>query len=315
MDRLNAMHSSGAPDSLPASVRTPSDTELAKERAVILPVAADIGLTIMLVVAGLATGSLTLISEAVRAVLMLAASVYSIIVMRGVHRGRMNRFEFGVGKLEQFVTILVGVALLVSGLWVAQSVVASLTAVEPPPSPRGLAMGAVVNALNTAINCLGWVSLMAAREGASEVYRTQLRARFTMMSSSLALQVTLTFAALAQDPGLVLILDASGATFVAVLMFLNGIAMVGQSLPDLLDAPARDEIASVIRSAAAEILPPEQLVRIRTRRTGTRTFAEVAVRHRAFASTEALGAAAAKLEKAAGQAGFDAEVTLVVVPG
>ena len=172
-------------------------------------------------------------------------------------------------------------------------------------------MAAVANAINTAANILGWVMLVASRDGATEVYESQIRVRFTMMTSAIALQVTLTIAALAKDPGLVLLLDGLGATFVAGLMCINGVSMVSGALPDLLDAPARDAAAKAIRAVAAEALTADQILKVRTRRSGPTAFAEVTLRSGAVSSTEELASKRSEIEDALRTNGVDAEVLLL----
>jgi len=135
-----------------------------------------------------------------------------------------------------------------------------------------------------------------------------------MLLSSLFLQVTLTVAALAKDELIALSLDAVGAIFVTGLMLLKGVPMIGQALPDLLDAPATEELRARIRAAAERVLPADDIVSIRTRRSGPLTFAEVAVVPAASASAHDLGAGAAALNHAICLDGTEADVALVIAP-
>lgn len=262
-----------------AGSRQPTRGELAKERAVLVPVLADIGITAALLAVGVLTASLTLFSEGIRSLVMLFASVYALLVMRAIHRSRLGHFEFGVGKVEQFVTLVVGLALLGSALWVADSAVAKMFGAGEAPSPLGLALAAIVNAVNAAINTLGWLAMVTAgRDGAdrdSAVYRTQVRARAVMMTSSLILQVTLTIAALAQDVAIAVLLDIAGAGFVAALMFVNGAMMLRRALPALLDAPPAAAIAARIRDVVAREVPADALRAVRARQCGDAVLAEV----------------------------------------
>ncbi|XWN29901.1 MAG: cation transporter [Devosia sp.] len=236
----------------------------------------------MLSAGGIATGSLTLVSEAVRGVFMLGASAYSFWVMWAIVRGRLAHYQFGVGKLEQFVTTLVGIGLLVSAGLIGQSVLEALTSEGPPASPRGLAIAAVLNAVNTLINTMAWFAMMAQRRGGSAVYKAQLAARTTMMVSSLTLQVTLTVAALAQDAEVALLMDTAGATFVVVIMCLNGFAMVARALPDLLDAPAHRTAEALVKAAVGNAFADGDVAAIKTRRVASATYAEILLSHQAL---------------------------------
>ena len=294
-------------------MRAPTRDELSKERALRYALLADTGMTALLIVVAIGGGSLTILGEATRSVLMLAIQYYSLWVLSALHRGRLDRFEFGAGKIEQFVWLLVGLGLVASGLWIAQTVVGTIFAARPAASPLGLSLAAVTNAINAVINVLFWWAVVtASREGDSQVYRAQIRARLTMMTSSLVLQVTLTAAALAKDSAIALILDAAGAVFVVAIMLHAGISMIIQALPSLVDAPAAADLRAQIRRTVAGIVAESDILSIRTRRTGPTTFAEVALRESAFPSIDALRDSVAEIRQALGHNTASVEITIVV---
>lgn len=298
------------------ATRQPTAGERARERAVFLPVLADVGATAMLLGFGVLTASLTLLSEGIRSLVMLFASVYALVVMRAIHRSRLGQFEFGVGKLEQFVTLVVGLGLIGSALWVADSaVLKALGDGGPAPSPLGLALAAIVNAVNAAINTLGWLGMSMAGRGEggdSEIYRAQLRARFVMMSSSLLLQVTLTIAALAKDVALAVLLDVAGAGFVAVLMFVNGVTLLRRALPELLDAPPAHHVAARIREVVAGHVPPHALAGVRARRAGGKVVAEIVLCGDDSVPPAALERQRRKIDAALVAAGADVDLAMTV---
>jgi divalent metal cation (Fe/Co/Zn/Cd) transporter len=257
-----------------------------------------------------------MLSEAVRSQLMLTISFYAFWVMRTVHRGRLSRYEYGVGKIEQLIWVVVGPSLVIAGLWVARSVVATVLSSKPAASPLGLTLAALVNGINLMVNFVGWyVMHVAARDDLSGVFGAQLRARLTMLLSSLFLQATLTVAALAKDDVIALGLDAVGAIFVVGLMLYNGLTMIGHALPDLLDAPAAEGLQALIRRTVADALPAGEVASVRTRRSGPTTFAEVGVFDGALASLAALGQSRAAIEDELRRGGAtDVDLTLVLVP-
>lgn len=296
-------------------MRAPTREERAKEASFLYSTGADTGITVLLGVVAITAGSLTILSEAVRSVLMQIVSYYTLWVLRAVHRDRLTRFEYGVAKVEQVVWVVVGLGLVVSGLWIAQTVVGAIVTAQPAASPLGLALSAVTNGINTAINVCGWYAMArASRRDDSEVYRAQLRARLTMMISSLFLQVTLTAAALAKDGAVALLLDAVGATFVVGLMLYTGAKMIGRALPSLLDAPASDELRAHIHRAATSVMAEEDIVAIRTRCAGPTTFADIAVAPTAFPTLAALGEGTAAIKDALRLVGAKVDLTVVPTP-
>jgi len=296
-------------------MRQPSKEERAKETSLFKLAAADTVINSSIVVFAIVTGSLTLIGEAYRSMLMLTILFYSVWVLRALHRDRLHRFQYGVEKIEQFVWILVGLGLLISGFWVARTVVETVLSSQPAASPLGLTLAALVNAINTLVNVTGWFALVAAsRTDDSEVYRAQIRVRFTMMVSSLFLQGTLTASALAKDAAIALVLDAVGAIFVVAVMVYSGVSTIVRALPNLLDAPAPADLVALIRKTVTAVVPEGNIRSIRTRRSGRLTFAEVAVTDSAFASVDALRAQTVTIKQALSAEGAEIDFTVVVTP-
>ncbi len=297
-------------------MRLPTKEERTKETRALYTWLADTVVISLIVITAILSGSLTMLGEAVRGVLMLGVLAFSLWALHAVHRGRLSRFEYGVSKIEQFVWVVVGLSLFVSGLWVAQTVFDTLFTARPAASPLGLTWAAIINAINTLLNVVGWLAMVTASRGDdSEVYRAQLRARFTMVVSSLFLQVTLTVAALAKDDAIALTLDTAGAIFVTCVMVHNGVSMISRALPYLLDAPAQAELSALIRGAVGSVVPEEDVVSIRTRDAGTITFAEVAVAATAFPSMSALHACTAKIRQALGRHAAKIDIAVVIAPG
>lgn len=252
-------------------MRAPTSDQKAKEAAVLYTSLADLAIVVLMFVFAAATHSLTLLSEAVRVALMLVIEFYSLFLLRAVHRDRLRKFRFGIGKVEQICNLAIGAALLASGFWVAHRVVDLVLFDQNAASPLGLAAAAVVNGINTLINALGWFAMVAAaRSDDSPIFRAQLQARMVKLVSSLFVQTTLTIAALARDPVVSLWLDGIGAAFVAVVMISVGLKMMRDCAPDLLDQPIpqrmKQQLGSILAAAG---LRPEELVRMRTRRSGS----------------------------------------------
>jgi divalent metal cation (Fe/Co/Zn/Cd) transporter len=264
---------------LSARTREPTREEIARERAVILSSIADFLMSTLQLSFAIVTGSLTLLSEFARSSFMLAIELYSLWLLRGIHRGRMKHFQFGVGKIEQFSWLIIGLGLIISGIWIAERVILSFLEAKIPPTPLGLAFAAVVNTANFTVN---WVSLFAmvggSREGESDIFRAQIKSRIVKCVNSTFLQVTLTIAALSSDPVIGLIMDGVGAAFVAAVMVVNGLVMTARSLPDLLDAPlSADEQSLITKTVRESHAPLVRILNIRSRRSGQYPQVEILV--------------------------------------
>jgi divalent metal cation (Fe/Co/Zn/Cd) transporter len=259
-------------------MRAPTPEEKAKEDAILYTTLADVAIVLVTFLFAVLTLSLTLIGETLRMTLMMG-DVYTFFVLRAVHRDQLRKYRFGIGKVEQVCNLGIGVALVVGGLWVAQQVFDTLLFGQDAASPLGLAIAAVVSAVNTLINVLGWFAMrVAARHDDSLIYRAQLRSRMVSVVASLIVQATLTVAVLVKDPLVSVWLDGLGATFVAWIMLSIGLRMMWEATPDLLDRAVPDRVGEQIRSVLATAgLAPEEPVRMRTRRSGGITQVELAL--------------------------------------
>lgn len=257
-------------------MRVPTPEEKAKEDAILYTTLADVAIILLTFLFAVLTLSLTLIGEALRMTLMMG-DVYTFFVLRAVHRDRLRKYRFGIGKVEQICNLGIGAALVVGGFWVAHRVFDTLVFGQDAASPLGLAMAAVVNAVNTLINVLGWFAMrVAARNDDSPIYKAQLRTRVVSVVASLIVQTTLTVAVLVKDPVVSIWLDGLGATFVAWIMISIGLRMMWESTPDLLDRAVPDRVSEQIQGLLATAgLEREEPVRIRTRRSGSVTQVEL----------------------------------------
>lgn len=257
--------------------RAPTADQRAKERAVLVTSIADVAIVLGMILAAFATGSLTMLGEATRGGLMTAVEIYALVVLCAVHRDRLRRFRYGIGKIEQIFNLVIGLTLCVSGLWIAERMGATLLDERPAASQLGMAIAAVVNAINLLINLLGWAAMAAAgRRDDSPIYRAQRRARGVKALCSVLLQSALTMAALTGDPVIALALDAVGAAFVSGVMLVIGWRMMAECAADLLDhALAPDDKERLRGAVLAQPRLPGEHIRVRTRRCGGSAQAEL----------------------------------------
>jgi divalent metal cation (Fe/Co/Zn/Cd) transporter len=290
-----------------------NEGERAKERSIAYALVIDFFCDAGIVAFAVITGSLTLIGEAVRAVLMLAILFYSFWIMRSVHRGRLDHFQFGVLKLEYFASALLGLSFLLSAYWIAEQILLTIFADREAAGPLGLMIAAIVNAVNTLFNVINWLMVRSARKGhQTEAYRSQLRARTIMMVSSLILQATLTAAALANDPVLAFSLDAIGSSFVCFLMLLNAVDLIGRSFPILLDWRAPKKLREQLIEAARSNFEPSDIIAVRTRRAVEGCFAELVVAAAALGPLSGLDMKRSAIENRLRELGY--HVDLVIIP-
>lgn len=242
-----------------------------RERALVLVAVLDGTLVCLLLLVGLAGGSLTCLAEALRGGLVDLIALVSLVVMRRLHRGTLRGFDFGTGKIEQLCSLTIAVALGGSALWVGHDAVVLALSEHSDATPLALTLAAVTGALNVCINVIAWDEIRRATRGRpSAIMRSQLRSRWTKLLSSLTVQVTMTLAAVAKDPMLAAMADAVGALLVCGVMAFAARDLFAESLPDLLDR-SMDAIARPALEQAMATLPGVALAGFRSRGT-TRAF-------------------------------------------
>ncbi len=255
----------------------PTPDQLAQERSLLFALFADTAVLGLFIPVGLIGGSLTIKAETIRFVLMMSIEVFALIVMWRLHRGKLTDMEFGGGKLEQIASLVTGIGLLGGAAWVATKAVGIVTGESEVGTPLGLALGAMVGALNAYVNFVAWEGMrQAAARESTLVMQAQIRARWVKLICSLVVLLALTVAALSADNVVVATADALGSVFVAGFMVVNGVEMLRLCVPDLLDRSAgksvRDTVDRVLAGRAGDY---QRLDRVRSRRSGRVVFIEV----------------------------------------
>ena len=224
-------------------------------------------------------GSLTMLAELIRGVLMTIIEIAALMVMRRIHRGGTAVFEFGSGKLEQLVNLLIAGGLLGGALWIAIDVVKLVSSGEEHGSPAGFALAAFVTAINTYVNVLAWDGVRrAARGGGSLIMQGQLQSRVVKLVSSSCVVITLTIAALASDGVVIMWADAIGALLVCGFIVHSALDMIKSGLPDLVDLAVNEECqAAITRMLVKHFDNYDQLGHVRTRRAGDLVHVEIAL--------------------------------------
>jgi len=251
--------------------------QAAEERSLLFALSADSVMISALILVGFIGGSLTIVAEALRAVLMISTEVFAFVLMRRLHRGRLGDLEFGTGKLEQVASFLIGGGMLAGAAWILNGSFEILHHGRSEGTPVWLAIGAIIGAVNVVLNIVTWDNMRrAVGTDTTLVMLAQLKARTVKLLASAFVLVTLTIAALANDAVVVATSDAVGSGFVACFIAFSAIGMLKNCVPDLLDRSAGKDVREAVHRAlalhASEFLHME---RLRSRRSGRSVFVEV----------------------------------------
>jgi cation diffusion facilitator family transporter len=269
--------------------------------------AACVLITVKLV-AGIATHSLGLLSEAIHSGTDLVAALLTFFALGVAERPADVGHAYGHGKAEHLAAlgeaaILVGASLLI--VWRAVSHLTGLTESTVEPAWYAFAVLAFVITVDLTRTI---VSSRAARRYSSSA----LGANALHFASDLVGSVAVLLGLLAVRAGWA-DADSAAALFVAVLVLVAAARLMRRNVDVLMDrAPADAQEAA--QQAIARVTPPVQLRRLRMRQAAGRQFADVVIGVPPGAAVAQGHAAADAVEVAVHEALPESDVVVHVEP-
>jgi divalent metal cation (Fe/Co/Zn/Cd) transporter len=264
--------------------------------------------------AAIMTGSLTMLGEALRGVLLLLLQVFGTWLMFSWHKGRLSRFEYGLHRLENLFWVMLGAGFLAAAYWVSKKAVGVVSAQAMFPAPYQMAIAAVVNAIGVIVYFFGWQGTKAAATSAPSVFlRKQVSTRLHMLWTSVAMQITLTCAVLSIDPVIAMSFDVAGAIGLVLISILQGIYLLRHGLHVLLDAPSNDDISGAVLDAVSKRICADRVANIRTRGGRDHVEAHVCCTLDAVGSAEELAKIANEVEHELRAEGLHIDLRMDVV--
>jgi cation diffusion facilitator family transporter len=242
-----------------------------QRRIALVSVGAACALIAIKLVAGIASGSLGLLAEAAHSGSDLAAALLTFFAVSVAVRPADRGHPFGHAKAQNLAalgeaTILIGVSLLIAGFAVARLVGA--VDFEVDVTWWTFAAVAVVIAID-ASRVL--VSTRAARAYRSEALHASALHFGSDLAGTVAVLAGLIAAALGFPKG-----DSVAALFVAGLVILAALRLLGRNVGVLMDR-ASEDAEQAAREAIAALDPPVELRRLRMREAGGEHFADVVI--------------------------------------
>jgi cation diffusion facilitator family transporter len=221
--------------------------------------------------AGLVSGSLGLVSEALHSGTDLVAALLTFFAIGVSGRPADEGHQYGHGKAEHLAALAEATVLALVSVAVAALAVTRLTGATSEAVDTAwwlFAVLAVVLAIDLSRTV---ISLRTARLYGSEALRSNAIHFASDFAGTLAVLAGLAVAAAGYPAG-----DSIAALFVAGLVLLAAGRLIRRNVDVLMDrAPAEAEAAA--RAAIAGIEPPISLSRLRLRQAAGRTFADVVI--------------------------------------
>jgi ferrous-iron efflux pump FieF len=196
--------------------------------------------------------SVTMIGECLRGVLMVSVAIVSWLTLRRIHRRQTGGYDFGLGKHEQILSLMVAMLLLVSVAFVVWKALN-----KAPPSHEAIGVLSGVAVAMVLSNFLANVApiaplLRAMRDNPSVTVRTQLRAKVAKSIGSAIVVASVSVNQFAGDAQVSLTADLIGAAVVVLVTLRAAYDLIRTALPDLLDRTIAEPLQVRINRALAE---------------------------------------------------------------
>jgi cation diffusion facilitator family transporter len=263
-----------------------------KRRAAALSIASNAALIVLKLVAGVVTGSVAIVTEAVHSGIDLIASVIAYVSVRKAGEPADELHRYGHEKIENLAAAIEGMLILVgSGIIVFESLRRLIRGGTVEHLGFGIAVVAFSAVANLIVSTLIARTARATASPALEGDAAHLR---TDAYTSLGVLVGL---ALVHWTGLEW-LDPAVALVIAGAIVVTGLQLVTRSWRVLVDEALPDEEIAAIRQAIEDFGRDEVVGyhQLRTRRAGARRYVDMHVQFRAGTTLEAAHGIAHQLQ-------------------
>lgn len=280
-----------------------------QRRTALVSVLAALALIGLKLGAGLASGSLGLVSEAIHSGTDLVAALLTFFALGVAGRPADFGHPYGHGKAEHLAALAEAVFLVAASLFISYRALSNLVGASES-NVQATWYAFVVIAVVIAIDASRTlVSLRGSQRYDSPALQANALHFGSDMAGSVAVLIGLSFTA-AGRPGA----DSLAALFVAVLVLLAAARLIRGNVDVLMDrSPAAAHAAA--RAAIERVEPPVELRRLRLRRSAGRHFADVVIGVPPGAAVGQGHAAADQVERAVQDALPDSDIVVHVEPG
>ena len=230
----------------------------------------------LLAIAAVVSSSLTLMAEFIRGALLLSIEGVSLVTLRRQHRGQLFAFEYGIGKIERTISVVIGFGLYFAAFYTLSASLERLDNPEFLPTPA-MMFGLAIAAVNLAQNAFCCGDFARANQAeASLILDSQFRSRLVKTVASLVVVLVLLVATWLPDPTGAAYVDVLGAVFVVVYMAWTGTTLLSESLPELWDrALPEHEQMLLMRVLSSHFERFQRFGSVKSRRASGRAFIDI----------------------------------------
>jgi len=220
------------------------------------------------------SNSITILGDVLKEFTDFLSVLAAFLTIRAVRRSPDHRFTYGIGKLENLVSLTIGLVMLASALFMTWRASIHLT---HPRMAEGTLPGICIFILYTVIGYgIYFRTRFLAGQQPSAIMTSQANLWFSKASFDAVMGTALFVAYLFRAEKWSWYLDPI-ASLVGVLFMLHATwAMTSSSVGDLLDATVEETTQlRILRQLVQRMDDFERLHKIRTRRSGPNLYVEI----------------------------------------
>jgi cation diffusion facilitator family transporter len=231
---------------------------------------------VITLIALLAARSSVLLADFLKTCLEFLAVYLAWLAIRSITKGGQGRFEYGLEKLENLSSLLVGTLMVLVFLIIVSNSAYNIL------NPRhvegaGVWISMASQVVYGAINARLIIQLgRIAKKGKSPIVDSQRRLLFTKAVGNAFILISLSLSLLLQDFGWSVYIDPAASLVIAGAILMSAIGVFTSSFYDLLDRTLEeaDQIA-LLRVLATQFDHYDDMHGIRSRRAGGKEFIEI----------------------------------------
>jgi cation diffusion facilitator family transporter len=280
-----------------------------QRRTALVSVVAALALIALKLGAGLASGSLGLISEAIHSGTDLVAALLTFFALGVAGRPADPSHPYGHGKAEHLAALAEAAILVAASLFISYRAISNLVGASESNVEATWYAFLVISIVIVVDASRTLVSLRGARAYGSPALQASAFHFGSDMAGSIAVFVGLCFVSAGYREA-----DSLAALFVAVLVLLAAGRLMRGNVDVLMDRSPPDADAAA-REAIRQVEPPVELRRLRLRRSAGRHFADVVIGVPPGGAVAQGHAAADRVEQAVQAALPESDVVVHVEPG
>lgn len=279
-----------------------------QRRTALVSIVAAVALIALKLGAGLASGSLGLVSEAIHSGTDLVAALLTFFALGVAHRPADPGHPYGHGRAEQLAALAEATFLVLASLFISYEAIRRLVGSVETDVKAAWYTFAVIGIVIAVDASRMSLSRRASRRYSSAALEASALHFGSDLAGSVAVLIGLSFVA-AGYPGA----DSLAALFVAALVLIAAARLIRRNADVLMDRTP-DEADRAARQAIAGVDPPVELRRLRVRQSAGRHFADVVIGVSPSSVVGQAHAAADAVEDAVHEALPESDVVVHVEP-